>query len=52
VSLSAEANDLADANAAIRTLVSLLPDLRVVVLMGNAAQRGWVRRASASTSRR
>ncbi len=40
---AAEANDLADAGAAIRTLVSLLPNLRAVVLIGGAAQRGWAR---------
>ncbi len=40
---AAEANDLADAGAAIRTLVSLLPNLRLAVLIGSAAQRGWAR---------
>ena len=36
-------DDLIEAQAALRALLRLLPDLKVVVLAGQAAQRGWAR---------
>jgi uracil-DNA glycosylase len=37
------ARDLDEARPALRALLALLPALRVVVLLGGAAQRGWDR---------
>jgi hypothetical protein len=37
----AKTSDLAAARPSIGNLVDLLPDLRVVLLLGKSAQRGW-----------
>lgn len=42
------ASELAEGAAALRTLLPLLPDLRVVVLAGRYAQKGWDRHAAAT----